>query len=107
MTLFDYGKPPHLSLCATRLNEKVSAVMKDNSSVDETRLIQRLIWRIMPLIVVCFLAAIIDRSNVGFAKLQMVGDLKLTEVAYGFGAALFFFFLYGFHFFLTLFVFLY
>ena len=64
--------------------------MKDNSPVDETRLIQRLIWRIMPIVVICYLAAVIDRSNVGFAKLQMVGDLKLTEVAYGFGASLFF-----------------
>lgn len=34
--------------------------------------------------------AFIDRQNVGFAKLQMVSDLHLSEASYGFGSSLFF-----------------
>ncbi|WP_114815162.1 MFS transporter [Paraburkholderia kururiensis] len=46
--------------------------------------------RLMPLLVVMFLIAFIDRQNVGFAKLQMVHALGMTETAYGLGASLFF-----------------
>ncbi len=37
-----------------------------------------------------YLVAYIDRQNVSYAKLQMVGDLGLSETAYGLGASLFF-----------------
>ena len=32
----------------------------------------------------------IDRVNVGFAKLQMLGDLKFSDSVYGLGAGIFF-----------------
>jgi fucose permease len=32
----------------------------------------------------------IDRVNIGFAKLQMLDDLKFTEAVYGLGAGIFF-----------------
>ncbi len=47
-------------------------------------------WRIMPLLMVCFLVAYLDRVNVGFAKLQMLDDLKFSEAVYGLGAGIFF-----------------
>lgn len=59
-------------------------------SSEETVLINRLGWRLLPLLILLFLAAFIDRQNVGFAKLQMLADLKFSEAAYGFGASLFF-----------------
>jgi hypothetical protein len=40
--------------------------------IDEDRLVNRLIWRLMPLLTIMFLVSFIDRKNVGFAKLQMV-----------------------------------
>ena len=46
--------------------------------------------RLMPLLGLMYLIAYIDRQNVSYAKLQMVGDLGLTETAYGLGASLFF-----------------
>lgn len=58
--------------------------------IDEERLVNRLIWRLMPLLTVMFLASFIDRQNVGFAKLQMVGALGTTEKEYGFASSLFF-----------------
>ena len=44
----------------------------------------------MPILGVMYLIAYIDRQNIGYAKLQMVGDLGMTETAYGLGASLFF-----------------
>lgn len=44
----------------------------------------------MPIILICYIVAYIDRVNVGFAKLQMLGDLKFSESIYGFGAGVFF-----------------
>jgi MFS transporter, ACS family, tartrate transporter len=46
--------------------------------------------RLMPLIVVLYFVAYLDRNNVGFAKLGMQGDIGLTEAAYGLGAGIFF-----------------
>jgi MFS family permease len=47
-------------------------------------------WRILPLLTLIFLVSVIDRSNIGFAKLQMLRDLRMTEATYGLGASLFF-----------------
>jgi D-galactonate transporter len=47
-------------------------------------------WRIMPFIVLCYLCAYLDRVNVGFAKLQMLTDLHISDAVYGFGAGIFF-----------------
>ena len=51
---------------------------------------RRTAWRVMPLLMVCFLVAYLDRVNVGFAKLQMLDDLKFSEAVYGLGAGIFF-----------------
>jgi len=51
---------------------------------------RRLGWRLMPVLVLMFLAAFIDRQNISFAKLQMVSDLQISEAAFAFGASLFF-----------------
>jgi sugar phosphate permease len=44
--------------------------------------------RIIPLLVLLFLMAWLDRYNLGFAKLQMVKDLGFSEAVYGFGAGI-------------------
>ena len=54
------------------------------------RTINTITWRLMPLLMLLYLVAYIDRQNVSYAKLQMVGDLGLSETAYGLGASLFF-----------------
>jgi MFS family permease len=46
--------------------------------------------RVVPLILLCYFFGYLDRVNVGFAKLQMLGDVGLSEAAYGVGAGLFF-----------------
>ncbi len=57
---------------------------------EEDRVVARVAWRLLPLLILLYLAAYIDRQNVSFAKLQMLGSLHMSEVTYGFGASLFF-----------------
>ena len=47
-------------------------------------------WRLIPLLFICYVAAYLDRVNVGFAKLQMLKDLQFSEAIYGLGAGIFF-----------------
>ncbi|WP_367348536.1 MFS transporter [Sphingobium yanoikuyae] len=50
----------------------------------------KIAWRVLPFLLLCYLAAYIDRVNIGFAKLQMASDLAFSEAAYGLGAGIFF-----------------
>ena len=50
----------------------------------------RIAWRLMPILFIGYIVAYLDRVNVGFAKLQMIGDLKFSESVYGLGAGIFF-----------------
>jgi ACS family tartrate transporter-like MFS transporter len=47
-------------------------------------------WRLLPLIVVIYFVAYIDRTNVGFAASGMNKDLGFTAYIYGWGAGIFF-----------------
>lgn len=47
-------------------------------------------WRLLPFLFLCYVAAYLDRVNVGFAKLQMLNDLHFSETVYGLGAGIFF-----------------
>jgi MFS transporter, ACS family, tartrate transporter len=55
------------------------------------RTILKVSWRLLPLIVACYLINYIDRTNVSFAALTMNKDLGLTATMFGFGAGIFFF----------------
>ncbi|KAA0021649.1 MFS transporter [Antrihabitans cavernicola] len=56
----------------------------------ETATMRQVRWRILPLIVLLYLIAYIDRNNVGFARSAMESDLGLSDAAYGLGAGIFF-----------------
>jgi D-galactonate transporter len=51
---------------------------------------RKVAWRLLPFLFLCYVVAYLDRVNVGFAKLQMLSDLKFSETAYGLGAGIFF-----------------
>jgi len=57
----------------------------------QRRTILKVSWRLLPLIVLCYLINYIDRTNVSFAALTMNKDLGLTATMFGFGAGIFFF----------------
>jgi len=53
-------------------------------------LYNRIAWRLLPFLFVLYIIAFLDRVNVGFAKLQMAADIGLSDLAFGFGAGVFF-----------------
>lgn len=46
--------------------------------------------RLLPLLFLLYVVNILDRTNVGFARLQMLGDLNISEQIYGLGAGIFY-----------------
>ena len=60
------------------------------SSTQEAEAYRKVTWRLVPFLFLCYVIAYLDRVNVGFAKLQMLYDLKFSEAAYGLGAGIFF-----------------
>src|SRR5215468_6621274 len=50
----------------------------------------KVFWRIVPFLMLCYVVAYLDRVNVGFAKLQMSQELQFSETVFGFGAGVFF-----------------
>ena len=59
------------------------------SAADEA-LFRKVTMRFVPLFVICFVAAYLDRVNISFAKLQMQSQLGLSDAVYGLGASIFF-----------------
>ncbi|GAA4332243.1 MFS transporter [Pigmentiphaga soli] len=51
---------------------------------------RKVLWRLMPLLIIIYLVAWLDRVNISFAALQMNKALGLSATAYGTGAGLFF-----------------
>jgi len=56
----------------------------------ERQTIAAITRRIIPLLMVCYFFAYLDRVNLSFASLQMNKALNLSASSYGFGAGLFF-----------------
>ena len=56
----------------------------------ERRTIRKISWRLLPLIVIIYFVAYIDRTNVSFASFGMTRDLGLDAYIYGWGAGIFF-----------------
>lgn len=54
------------------------------------QIFRKITLRFIPLLFVCYVLNYMDRTNIGFAQLQMRADLGLSDVAYGFGAGMFF-----------------
>lgn len=56
----------------------------------EDRVYRKITWRVMPIILVAYIFAFLDRINVGYAQLQMKQDLAFSDAVYGLGAGIFF-----------------
>jgi ACS family tartrate transporter-like MFS transporter len=56
----------------------------------QRRTILKVSWRLLPLVVVAYLVAYIDRTNIAFAALTMNEDLGFSASLYGLGAGIFF-----------------
>ncbi len=57
----------------------------------ERRVPKKVMWRLIPLLIVVYVMAHLDRVNVSFAGLTMTDDLGFTAEVFGFGSGIFFF----------------
>jgi D-galactonate transporter len=58
---------------------------------EQERVLAKVLWRIVPFLLLCYIIAYLDRVNVGVAALTMNHDLGLSPSAFGWSAGLFFF----------------
>jgi D-galactonate transporter len=61
-----------------------------SASSFEDRTYSKVTLKIVPILIICYIAAYFDRVNISFAKFQMQTDLGLSNTVYGLGAAIFF-----------------
>ncbi|NLP63038.1 MFS transporter [Paraburkholderia sacchari] len=68
----------------------VAATDDTHTPADVDATYRKILFRLLPLLIVCYVCAYLDRVNISFAKLQFMSDLGFSEAAYGLGAGLFF-----------------
>ena len=74
-----------------KANTREETPMQPQLTLERQRqIIMKVSWRLLPLIVLCYLINYIDRTNVSFAALTMNKDLGLSSFMYGLGAGIFF-----------------
>lgn len=56
----------------------------------EEQTIKRVSNRIIPFLIILFIIAFLDRTNIGFAALHMNDAIGITQTVFGFGAGVFF-----------------
>ena len=64
--------------------------MQTTDSDLEKRVIRKLSWRLIPLLIACYVIAVVDRANIGVAALTMNADIGLSAASFGLAAGLFF-----------------
>jgi ACS family tartrate transporter-like MFS transporter len=69
--------------------EEASPTAVSASSI-ATAAVSKITWRLVPFLFLLYIIAYLDRINVGFAALQMQGQLGFTNDIYGNGAGAFF-----------------
>src|SRR6185369_3273832 len=72
------------------MNPSTSHALPASSFETEKGVYAKVSWRIMPLLLICYMVAYLDRINIGYAQLQMKQTLPFSDAAYGLGAGIFF-----------------
>ncbi|WLI76455.1 MFS transporter [Kosakonia sp. H02] len=67
-----------------------SAYVPLQESETTQKTFNKIAWRLLPFLVLCYFAAFLDRVNVGFAALTMREDIGLSATAFGLGSGIFF-----------------
>ena len=57
----------------------------DTSTIDADAVLRRAAWRLVPFILAMYIAAFLNRVNVGFAALTMNHDPGFSPEVYGWG----------------------
>jgi D-galactonate transporter len=72
------------------MNSPIAPAASPSVEGMESNAYDKVFWRIVPFLMLCYVVAYLDRVNVGFAKLQMQEDLGFSETVFGLGAGIFF-----------------
>lgn len=59
-------------------------------SAEIKALFSRVSWRLIPILLIAYMIAYLDRINIGYAQLQMKQTLPFDDAVYGLGAGVFF-----------------
>jgi MFS family permease len=87
--------PPRAYLLVKHSGDNMSKTLSvpigaaDIAAPSEAHIVAKVAWRLMPLIMICYLFAFFDRINISFAKFALQNSLSLSDTAYGLGAGLF------------------
>lgn len=65
-------------------------VLADDTEALKTAAFRKVIWRMLPILTLGYVFNFLDRTNIGFAALQMNRDLGLTATQFGWGAGILF-----------------
>ncbi|WP_407193759.1 MFS transporter [Bradyrhizobium sp. STM 3566] len=68
-----------------------AAAIQQGFTPAKEKILAKVMWRIVPFLLLCYVIAYLDRVNVGIASLTMNGDLGISPSAFGWSAGLFFF----------------
>ena len=69
---------------------QAATIVEPNATVASDAVYRRVAWRLMPFILLCYVANYVDRTNIGIAQIQLRTDLGFSEAVYGIGVGLFF-----------------
>jgi MFS family permease len=74
------------------MSDRIKTSAPSTATVEplERETINRVAWRLMPLLMLGYFCAYLDRVNVGFAGLTMIKALGFSGAVFGFGAGVFF-----------------
>lgn len=64
---------------------------RELNEAQATATMRKVAVRLLPLLLLSYIANLLDRGNVGFAKLTMQADLGMSDAAYAFGTGMFYF----------------
>ena len=54
------------------------------------KLLNKILWKIMPILFLAYMFSFLDRVNIGYAKLQMQDYIGFTDIQYAYAAGIFF-----------------
>lgn len=60
------------------------------TEVEKHQLLQKLLWKILPILFIAYFFSFLDRVNIGYAKLQMQDAIGFTDSQYAMAAGIFF-----------------
>jgi MFS family permease len=69
---------------------EISGAALSRGAAETNDCYRKIFIRLLPLLIVCYLFAFVDRTNVAFAKLQFVSKPGFSEAVYGLGSGIFY-----------------